>query len=390
MRDLSDDSGSSHFGDGLTYDLTVALARYQDLKVIPTLASPQSNGKPMDWRQIGADLNARFVLDGTLRRETGAVKVGNRLIDAKHGSILWCDEYRRELAPTVWIEIQEDVARRVVAQIASESGIIAQTLCDELRGQPPDRLDSHEAMLLFRHWHYRLTAETFVSAFAALERAVSEDPHYAPAWAALSNLHGTGYCLDVREPKCSLDLARSHAEKAMELEPCNQFVSLRWAYIHFLENRKEAFVQEAERGIALNPNNPHLGGLCGMLFTYFGLWERGLQLLDECAELNPNYPVQIHSGRFLYNLHLEEYEKAYDEAVSYGMPTFFWAWITRACALGLLGRRAEAEAAVSTLVKLKPDFPSRARELIGRYVKVEELVDRMLEGLRKAGLAVQI
>jgi hypothetical protein len=72
------------------------------------------------------------------------------------------------------------------------------------------------------------------------------------------------------------------------------------------------------------------------------------------------------------------------------MPTFFWAWITRACALGLLGRRAEAEDAVSNLVKLKPDFPSRAREVIGRFVKVEELVNRMLEGLRKAGLAVKI
>ena len=82
-----------------------------------------------------------------------------------------------------------------------------------------------------------------------------------------------------------------------------------------------------------------------------------------------------------------EYENALAEALKFNYPELFWDPLVRAAALGRLGRHDEAKTAVGQLLKLEPDFATRGRLLISRYVKVDDLVDTIIEGLRQAGLA---
>ena len=121
--------------------------------------------------------------------------------------------------------------------------------------------------------------------------------------------------------------------------------------------------------------------------TLYGEWERGLTLLKKGMKLNPYHPSWFHLAPFMDYYRRGEYENAFAEALKFNFPELFWDPVMRAATLVQLERQNEAKAAVSQLLKLEPDFATRGRSLIGRYVKVDDLVDSIIEGLRKAGLA---
>ena len=104
---------------------------------------------------------------------------------------------------------------------------------------------------------------------------------------------------------------------------------------------------------------------------------------------NISYPHWYHGTTTLYYYRKYEYELAYNEAIQYDLPGLFWGPMLRAACLGQLKRQVEAEQQISHLLKFKPDFQEKSRMLIQRYVKEEELVEHIIEGLQKAGLQIQ-
>ena len=103
--------------------------------------------------------------------------------------------------------------------------------------------------------------------------------------------------------------------------------------------------------------------------------------------LNPYHPSWFHLAPFMDYYRRGEYENALTEAYKFNFPELLWDPVMRAAAFSRLGRPTEAKAAVGQLLKLEPDFAIHARMLISRYVKVDDLIDAIIEGLRKAGLA---
>ncbi len=89
---------------------------------------------------------------------------------------------------------------------------------------------------------------------------------------------------------------------------------------------------------------------------------------------------------FMNHYHIGEYEKAYAEALKFNFPTLFWDPVMRAIALSRLGRNDEANSAIQQLLEIEPNFETQGHLLIRRYVKVEEIANKVMEGLRKAGL----
>ncbi len=104
-------------------------------------------------------------------------------------------------------------------------------------------------------------------------------------------------------------------------------------------------------------------------------------------KLNPYHPSWFHLAPYMDYYRRGEYENAFAEALKFNYPEMFWDPLMRTAALGQMGREREAKTAVGELLKLEPDFAARGRQLISRYVKVDDLVDMIIEGLRKAGLA---
>ncbi len=103
---------------------------------------------------------------------------------------------------------------------------------------------------------------------------------------------------------------------------------------------------------------------------------------------NIGYPLYFHACTMLYYYRKNEYKMALKEANKYTVPTLFWAPMVRAAAMGQLNLKTEAQKNIDHLLKHKPDFEQQAAYLISRYVKEDELVNHILDGLRKAGMKV--
>jgi adenylate cyclase len=388
LLNLTGDKKQEYFADGLAEELTSELARYQDLRVIAFQSTLHWKGKEHDIREVGRDLGVRFLVKGSVRKAARNAKISISVIDTLNGLQLWGEQYCRELKADSLIVLQEEIARQVVAKIGSQYGIIPRTLSRESRLKPPESLETYEAFLRFYHHITIMTPQTFAETLEVLEQAVHREPGSGFAWSLLAFLYGQSHSLQLAILEAPLERALAAAQKGAGLEPENQITRAALAHMYFFRNERELFLSEAETALALNPNAPALIGFLGWLLALFGEWEQGLAILKKGMELNPHYPGWFCMAPYFYLYLQERWEEAYQEALGFQMPQFFWDPLLRAAALGRLGRGAEAAQVVRELQQLRPDFPIHGRFLISCYVKFDYLTDAIINGLRQAGLKI--
>jgi adenylate cyclase len=388
LLNLTGDPKQEFFADGLAEEITNELARYQDLRVIAFQSTLRWKGARHDAREVGRELNIRFYLEGSLRKEARLIKITVRLVDTSNGMQVWGDQYQRQLRPDKLIALQEEIAHQVAARIGSFYGIIPRTLSREARRKPPETLETYEAFLRFYHHAATLTPETFSEALSALEQAVRRDPDSGLAWSLLAFLYSQSFSLQLVPMESPLEKSLVCARKGVALEPENQLARTALADAYFFRNQREQFLTEAEAALVLNPNAPMVIGYLGWLLALYGEWDRGLAVLGKGMELNPHYPGWLRMAPYFYFYHQGRYMEAFQEAQQFQMPQFFWDPLTRAAVLGQLGREPEAAQAVGELLRLKQDFSTNGPFLIGCYVKFKDLADALLDGLRLAGLKI--
>jgi adenylate cyclase len=388
LLNLTGDRMQEFFADGLAEELTSELARYQDLRVIAFQSTLQWKGKEHDVRKVGQDLRVRFLVEGSVRKAARTIKIAIYLIDTLDGQRLWGEQYCHELKTDRLIALQEEIARQVVARIGSQFGMIPRTLSRESRKKPPESLETYEAFLRFYHHVTIMSPQTFVETLEVLEQAVTREPESGLAWSLLAFLYGQSYALQLAPMESPLEQALVAAQKGAALEPENQITRAALAHVHFFRNARELFLSEAETALALNPNAPAIIGFLGWLLALYGEWEPGQAILEKGISLNPHYPGWFHMAPFFHYFLQERCEEAYQEALAFKMPQLFWDPLLRAAALGRMGRVPEGAQAVAELLHLRPDFPTAGPFLISCYAKFPYLVDALLEGLRRAGLAI--
>jgi TolB-like protein len=388
LINLTGDRGQEFFADGLAEEITNELARHQDLRVIGFQSTLRYKIVKHDAWEMGRDLNIRFFLEGSIRKEVGLIKITVRLVDTANGLQVWGDQYQRQLKPDKLIALQEEIAQKVAAKIGSEYGIIPRNLSKESRKKPPGSLNTYEAILRCYHHFANLTPETFEEALRALEQAVTREPECGLAWSLLAFLYFNNYILQISPLKTPVEKAPVFITKGVSLDSQNQMVRASMVFLQFFLNERDLFLLEAEKALALNPQSPFLSGYLGWLLALYGEWDRGLAILEKGMELNPYYPGWFRMAPYFYFYHQGRYTEALHEAQQFQMPQFFWDPLLRAAALGQLGRDQEAAQALTQLLAVKPDFPSQARFLIGCFAKSPNLVEGLLDGLRLAGLKI--
>jgi adenylate cyclase len=387
LINLTSDKEQAYFTDGLTEELTAELARYQDFQVIASQSTMRFKGQNFNPKEVGRDLGVRFLLTGSVRKDLKTVKVAIRLLDTSTAEQIWGASYKRDQTPADLIGVQEEIAYRVIGTIADQYGFIKRRLSRESRKKAPADLKAYDAILRFYHYETKLTPEAFGKALAALEQAIEIDPEYGLAWAMLGHLHADNYALGFCQIEAPLEKALTFAQKGVALAPDNQFVRDALSLVYFHRGDKEFFLQHVQQTIALNPNSPYIVGVAGWHMALYGEWDRGLNLLKKGIKLNPYHPSWFHLVPYMDYYRRGEYENAFAEALKFNYPELYLDPMMRAAALGHLGKKNEAKTAVGELLKLAPDFATRGRLLISRYVKVDELIDKIIAGLRKAGLA---
>jgi adenylate cyclase len=305
-------------------------------------------------------------------------------VDTTTGRQVWARAFKHSLAAADLIETQEEIAANVVAAIASDYGIIARRLAAESRKKRPAELSTYEAML--RYYSYQIAPSPAASApcFEALSAAVEREPDYGPAWSALATLHCQMYVFDQPGFDDPLATGLSYAQRGVFLEPGRQLSRLILAYASLLDDDLGTYRTEAETALSLNPNNPYAIGATGYMNVLVGNLEEGCRLIDRAKAISPVRPQWFRHGYYLAHYGEGDYQGALNALTPVEDPDP-WEPALVSAALGKLGRSDEAVATNALLKAWKPDLGLRIRELLQRPVKSPELVEELIDGLRKAG-----
>jgi TolB-like protein len=247
----------------MTEELTSEFARYQEFQVIASRSTLQYKGRQVDLKKVGDELGVRFLVTGSVRKDPETIKVTVQLLDAHTNNQIWCEGFKRDLKAACLIELQEEIARKVVGTIADHYGSITRRLCREAPKTTPATLMTYDAVLRFYHYETVLTPEAFVTALSALERAIELDPGYGLAWSMLGHLHADNFALGFCEIEAPLEKALEFAKKGLMIAPENQFAHDALSMVYFHRGDKDQFLKHVHETISLNPNAPYIVGVAG-------------------------------------------------------------------------------------------------------------------------------
>jgi TolB-like protein/Tfp pilus assembly protein PilF len=381
------DAEVTALAEGLSEDIVTGLSRFSYLRVIArssTLHYAQGAG---DVRTAGHELGARYVMEGSLRQAGPKLRIAVQLVDAISGVHLWAETYDRPFRPEDIFALQDDVVPKIVSTVADTHGVLPHTMSEALRERDPEGLSPYEAMLRsFAHFQ-RLKPEEHAAARAGLERAVQQAPGHADCWAMLSMMYREEYTHGFNLRPDPIGRALAAARRAVEPAPSNHLAYHALASALFFRRELGAFRSAAERAIALNPMDGFTMAYLGFLIAYSGDWERGCALSEQARGLNPHHPGWYWFPSYFNAYRKRDYRGALDVALKVNMPAFWRTHAAFAAAYGQLGELEAARNAGRDLLAIKPDFAALARQELGKWWDAE-LVEHLIEGLRKAGLEI--
>ncbi|HEY2822850.1 MAG TPA: serine/threonine-protein kinase [Candidatus Acidoferrum sp.] len=374
-------------GDGLSEEIVTGLSRFSYLKVIAGNSRVRSSEEAGDARTAGRHLGAQYVLDGSLRLAGSRLRIAVHLVECETGTHLWAETYDREFRAEEIFELQDQLVPRVVSTIADTYGVLPRTMGENLRTADPEKLTPYEAVLRsFAHFP-RLSPEEHLASRAALERAVRQAPGYADGWAMLSMMIREEYLHGFNLRPDPLERAVIAAQRAVEIAPANHLAYHSLAATQFFRKERQAFRSSAEHALSLNRMDGFTIAYLGFLIAYAGDWERGCALVAQARELNPHHPGWYWFPSVFDAYNKKDFRGALDFLVKVNMPGFWRTNMALAAIYGKLGEVEKGRAAVKDLLAARADFAITARVELGKWWE-PELVEQLVDGLRKAGLEV--
>jgi len=353
---MSGDVAQEYFADGLSEDLITALSHWRSFPVIARNSTFAYKSAALDVRKIGQELGARYVLEGSVRKAGGRVRVTGQLIDAETGHHIWAERFDRPLDDV--FAIQDELTERIAATVAPELEQV------ELKKAAAKRTEDMTAWDFYvrgmPHFHED-TCESHGRARELFERAIERDPGYAEAWARLgwSYLRDIGRgCTDDRDG--TLAKGFEAARRAIALDDASAVAHLCLGTACVWSEQVEQGLAEAERALELNPSYAHARMAIGNRLDLIGRTEEGITQMQNGLQLDPRHP-----SRWVYMIYiargyvtLGDYETALQwsrKAVQL-RPDQPDAHFRLAICLAHLDRVDEARAALGECERVRPGF----------------------------------
>ena len=227
----------------------------------------------------------------------------------------------------------------------------------------------------------------FPGVVQALQKARRLEPENTLVLAMLAELYALDFTHDVGVLENRLETAERLARQALALNPVNQHPRAVLAEVYFLCGQGDSCRAELEDLLSLNATHPSFVYFCGAGFAFLGDWARGVELVQQAMQLNPNYPGYYHFVLFMNEYRQGNCEAALIEARRVDAPGSILGPLSRAVALAQLDRHADAQVESAELFKLAPDFEVRMQELIRRHVFSDENAELLIAGLREIKLS---
>jgi TolB-like protein/class 3 adenylate cyclase len=378
-----------HFVDGVTESLTTDLSRIRGAFVIGRNTAFTYKGKAVDLKQIGRELNVRYVLEGSVQRGGNRIRVNVQLIDAETGNHLWAERFDKPLADL--FDMQDEIVARLADALNTQ--LVAAEARRAERAPSPDSMDLYfQGLALLNKG---LTRRTVPQARSFFDRALSADPDNVDA------LYGSGR-VDVVEGElnfvtdamAAFAAAEAKFSKVLSSVPDHAHVHLSLGYVKILTKRVADGIAGCEHALALDRNLAGAHGAVGWGKIYAGRAEETEAHIVEALRLSPRDTRAfgtMHAAGYAKN-HLGEWEQAV-------------AWFRRsieanrnnphghfqlAVALAWLGRLDEARSAVNAGLALNPAFSISLARATWTAASDDPTYlaqfETILEGMRLAGV----
>ncbi len=386
FTNLSGDPEQEYFADGIAEDIITDLSKIAGLLVISRNSSFAYRGRNVDLRKVGEELQMRHVLEGSIRRAGDRLRITAQLIDATDGGHAWAERYDRDL--TDIFAVQDEVTRQIVTALKVALSPAERALVAESRTR---NLDAHDLFLKARKLLVATAKNRAIydEAMRLLSRAVELDPGFAAAYALMTSAcildYHNGWTGD---PGASLASAKHFAEEALARDPNEAYAHFAIAGAAATRGELEKAKAAAEEALRLSPSFSLALMIHGFVNTYLGDPLAAITDLERALRLDPGLgQQQLHylGVAHLVAGHHETAAAIFRERILL-VPDTDISRAFCASALGHLGRIDEAKEIWGRLMEINPkySFESHVQRLPFRDPAA---IDRIREGLRKAGLS---
>jgi adenylate cyclase len=384
FTNMSGDAEQEYFSDGISDDIITDLSRSRSLFVIARNSSFTYKGRPVDVKQMARELGVRYVVEGSVRRSGDRVRIAAQLIDAERGSHIWAERYDREAREV--FAVQDEITVAVAAAI--EPAIAGAEQRRALR-KPPESLTAWET---YQRGLWHLSKGTPVDneqARLLFRQAGELDPGFAAPYLGLAQT----YMLDaqshgIRTVAVAAKMIEVEARKALAIDPDVSDAHKMLAQAFVWAGKTDAALDRLGAALTLNRNSAAAIGLKGAILTHSGRYADGRNELLMSLRLNPRDPAgpmvrtAIAASYYFEGNYAKAIEAAWNslsDHPAYASPRRFLV-----AALGQLGRKDEAAAALTEWLEVAPEVLEVIVRNLPPYMRPEDQ-EHLLDGLRKAG-----
>lgn len=369
---------TARLADGLTEDIVTDLAAHRDFEVLARNSTERYRNQAVDVKAVAAELGADFVLEGSIQRQSGILRITAQLIDADSGAHVWSERWDRP--DSDFFSVQSEIARAVGNMLGGGRRLIAATELQAAKRKPPKSLSAYDLRLMGGEKIENGDAASVKEAVELLKRAIALDPEYSDAWRLLSVAYDVLAYGGV-DPQTSWRLAADAARQAVRLDPNNPLAHVSMASVYGQGNDFAAVRTELDTALRLAPNSAEV-------LVHYANWAAaftdpavGAEMADKVIRLDPDYPAWI-ATRVLSSYY---YAERFGDAARIGeripQDAFFPdTWFQYPSALAMLDRTKDAAVWVKKALAANPDisvewwvnqpsYPDRDRALTERTMR---------------------
>jgi TolB-like protein/class 3 adenylate cyclase/Tfp pilus assembly protein PilF len=390
FENLSDQKENIYFTDGVQDEILTGLAKVADLKVISRTSTLQYKiGVERNLREIAKALGVAHVLEGTVQRAGGRVRINTQLIDARTDTQLWAERYDRDIADVFAIE--SEVAGKIIAQLKSKLSPEEKAAIEE---RPTADLAAHDLYvqaktLITTAVFSTPQAESLYEAVRLLNKAIERDPGFALAYYQLAHAHDLLYFTGTDHTPARLSLADAAIRSLLRLRPNSGEGHLAvaehsyWGYLDYSRAREELSL--AQKSL---PNEPLAFVLAGYIDRRQGRWERSTKNLERAIEIDPQNPAVLQqlANSYLFLRRYADQKHVFDRAIAIAPKD---AALRASRAEVELNWHADPRPLISTIGAIVAEDSSEAKNIAFLWLR-GSLCARDFDGVRRAMDALPI
>jgi len=384
FTNLTGDPAKEIICDGLSEDIINTLSKMPKIIVIASHSTFFYKGKSLSVQELGKELNARYLLEGNVRRADDRLRVSAQLIDAAAGKNIWAETYDRQFDDL--FVVQEEITFNIISalQIKLTEGLQA-----KLWQKKAKNFEAYSKLMQGLEHFRKFNKEDNRLARELYEEAIAIDQEYAGAYRTLAWTHWADARFGFsKSPSKSMEIAEELAQKTIGLDDQDPGAFYLLAGIHLLRKEHDFAVSNILKASEMDPNAADILGYKALCLNYAGKPTEALASIQKAMRLNPHYPgwydQQLGLSYHLIGDHvkaLESFKKMRERIPNSFLPRGMLV----ICYMNL-NREADAKVEVAEILqKIRPDFSTALWEGVQPY-KDQRILEKELEALRNAGV----